>query len=378
MGQKNYKGAVTISDADGRIRLRWRYQSRRYSLNLFQYSRKNFALARKTALQIELDMVQGSFDCSLAKYKGEELLPETGHAKSIVQSFEGWAKNYKQLDCDVNIGYYTIRNMLCRWGDIGEFQLLQKLNQENLAPKTYNCRLSVLRHFSDYMVRSGLWKSNPLEGVCPRKLKRTKPGSRMPFTVQDIERILDAVRTNQFSSKASRYPHAHYYPFLYFIFKTGVRNAEAVGLRAGAVDWEARVIHIRETLARSTRGTHAGARVRKETKNGKERKLPLTPDLAEVLAPLMEGKNADDLLFTSFSKKAIDDRMFQRRVFKPILKGLGIQERDLYACRHTFGSRCISEGISPVMTSFLMGNNPETALRNYTHQITLPPDLPSI
>jgi hypothetical protein len=26
----------------------------------------------------------------------------------------------------------------------------------------------------------------------------------------------------------------------------------------------------------------------------------------------------------------------------------------------------------------LMGNNPETALRNYTHQITIPRDLPNI
>jgi integrase len=83
-------------------------------------------------------------------------------------------------------------------------------------------------------------------------------------------------------------------------------------------------------------------------------------------------------LFQSFNGLAIDDRMFQRRVFKPILKQLNIEDRVLYACRHTFGSRCIDAGITPVMTAFLMGNNPETALRNYTHQITIPRDLPNI
>jgi integrase len=106
--------------------------------------------------------------------------------------------------------------------------------------------------------------------------------------------------------------------------------------------------------------------------------LPLTDDLLNVLQPLIAKKQSDDLVFLSFSGGAIDDRMFQRRVFKPVLKGLGITDRDLYACRHTFGSRCIDQGITPVMTAFLMGNNPETALRNYTHQITLPQDLPSI
>jgi integrase len=61
-----------------------------------------------------------------------------------------------------------------------------------------------------------------------------------------------------------------------------------------------------------------------------------------------------------------------------VLKELKLEERVLYACRHTFGSRCIHEGLTPVMTAFLMGNNPETALRNYTHLIELPKGLPSI
>jgi integrase len=30
------------------------------------------------------------------------------------------------------------------------------------------------------------------------------------------------------------------------------------------------------------------------------------------------------------------------------------------------------------MTAFLMGNNPETALKRYTHQITIPKELPNI
>jgi integrase len=146
----------------------------------------------------------------------------------------------------------------------------------------------------------------------------------------------------------------------------------------GSVDVKLERILIKEVLARTVKGTHAEARVRKETKNGKERMLPLSPELKAVLVPLLEGKEADDLVFTSPTGVAIDDRMFQRRVFKPVLRALGIKERVLYACRHTFGSRCIQEGINPVVTAFLMGNNPETALRNYTHLIDLPSSLPKL
>ena len=74
----------------------------------------------------------------------------------------------------------------------------------------------------------------------------------------------------------------------------------------------------------------------------------------------------------------IDDHNFQNRVFKKVLQELKIPERVLYAARHTFGSRCVDGGMTPVMTAFLMGNNPETALRRYTHQISLPADLPEI
>ncbi|MDO8995509.1 tyrosine recombinase XerC [Sediminibacterium sp.] len=162
------------------------------------------------------------------------------------------------------------------------------------------------------------------------------------------------------------------------MFKTGVRNAEAVGLRVSSLDFTLNRVVIKEVLARTVNGTHAAARVRKETKNGKIRVLPFTDDLKGLLAPLLVGKLADDLVFTSISGKPIDDRMFQRRIFSVVLKGLNLPHRVLYACRHTFGSRCIEAGINPVMTAFLMGNNPETALRNYTHQLNIPNSLPEI
>ena len=97
-----------------------------------------------------------------------------------------------------------------------------------------------------------------------------------------------------------------------------------------------------------------------------------------MLKAIIKGKKQDELVFLSPTGKSIDDHNFQNRVFKKVLNELGISERVLYACRHTFGSRCIDAGITPVMTAFLMGNNPETALRNYTHQLNVPDTLPSI
>jgi integrase len=378
LGHKNSKGVISINDYKGRIRLRWRYQGVRYSLNLSRWDQLHLLQAKKLALQIEQDMILEQFDVTLDKYRDKPKAPVIKESRSMVNYFETWVKVYKQMDCEINIDYYNIRNTIRKWGDFNQKDMLKWLNKEKFAPSTYNSRLTILNSFADWLVKMKIWEENPLESVNKKRVPNTVKENSTPFTKDEITAILNAVNNDTFCPTGSRYKHSFYYPFIYFIFKTGVRNAEAVGLRVSSIDLIRKHILIKEVLARSTKGTHAEARVRKETKNGKERLLPLTDDLLEVLKPVLINKQPDDLVFQSFKGLPIDDRMFQRRVFKVVLKGLNIKDRALYACRHTFGSRCIDAGINPVMTAFLMGNNPETALKNYTHMISLPKDLPSI
>jgi integrase len=390
MNKKSKKGSVSISNFNEKARLRWRYKGHRYSLTKFEYNDYGIMKAKKLALEIEIDILEENFDTTLSKYSGFRTrgISATSNStnkavfknlnRSIVEHFEHWVQNYRHMNCESDVDYYSLRNTIRRWGRVDENNMLQKLNTEKYNPGTYNRKLGLLKLFTKWLFKHNIWSSDPLEDVMKRKARKTVKAKRLPFTTQEITSILEAIKHNTFSPKESRYTHSHYYPFIYFLFKTGVRPAEAIGLRVGSVDVGRKVIHIKEVLARTVKGTNASARVRKETKNGKERMLPLTEDLLAVIQPLLVEKDSDALVFQSFSGGAIDDRMFLRRVFKPVLKSLEIADKDLYACRHTFGSRCIDQGMSPVMTAFLMGNNPETALRNYTHQITLPKDLPEI
>jgi hypothetical protein len=52
MGQKNTKGTVTIINASGRIRLRWRFKAIRYSISLGAYTKSNLFQARIIALKM--------------------------------------------------------------------------------------------------------------------------------------------------------------------------------------------------------------------------------------------------------------------------------------------------------------------------------------
>jgi integrase len=68
MGTKKAKGSVSVENYRNRIRLRWRYQGKRYSLNLGVYNKTNLAAIKKTVLQIELDVACGNLDITLVLY----------------------------------------------------------------------------------------------------------------------------------------------------------------------------------------------------------------------------------------------------------------------------------------------------------------------
>ena len=377
MGQKNSKGAVSIINAKGRIRLRWRYQAIRHSLSLGAYTKANLIQARIVALKIEQDILVNNFDKTLFNYTGKVLLKPTT-SKSFVNLFEEWVKEYKQMDCEIHTNYNATRNMLRKWNQVSENNIVKKFNAETFCGTTYNRRLTILKSFANWLIIQKLWGFNPLLSVNNKRIKTMKNPNRTPFTEDEIRRILDAFKQNTACSSRSNCKHSHYYPFIYFIFKTGCRPSEAIGLRVSSIDFKNEVITIKEVLARTLKHTSSLHRVRKETKNGKIRSLPLTQDLIDVLKPLIDNKIADDLVFLSPKGKAIDDKNFQARIFRQVLNKLEIPHRVLYACRHTFGSRCIDSGLSPVMTAFLMGNSPEVALKNYTHQLQIPKNLPEI
>ena len=58
MGITNSIGPVSIKNFRGRIRLRWKYQSKRYSLNLAPYNIQNLPHTRKLAKIFE-DIANG-------------------------------------------------------------------------------------------------------------------------------------------------------------------------------------------------------------------------------------------------------------------------------------------------------------------------------
>lgn len=168
MGQRNSKGTVTIINANGRIRLRWRFKAIRHSISLGEYTKSNLIQARIIALKIEHDMLLNNFDKTLNSYSENKSNKSQVH-KSIVELFEEWVKDYKQMDCEIHTNYNSTRNMLRKWGKITEENITNKLNKEKVCNKTYNRRLRILKNFSLWLINRKIWTNSYLDEVTPKR-----------------------------------------------------------------------------------------------------------------------------------------------------------------------------------------------------------------
>jgi integrase len=389
MGQKskNSKGEISISNFQGRIRLRWRYAGERYSLNLpYAYLPENLHHGTVKVTEIKLDILKGCFDSTLEKYKPVAIVkPETFKQVEVsatikktqspillhdlVAQFNDWCINIRNVDVENSIDYLYTRRLLEKWVNVPIDQVAQKLNSENWAVTTYNRRLGYLNTFFLWLVNKRVIDLNPLQDVCrKREKKRKKNPRRIPLEESEILTFLEAIKNNTYCHPSSAIKHSYYYPFLSFIFYTGVRNAEAIGLRVRHVDFDSKTVEISEAFARTVKGTNHAARIQKGTKMENVRYLPLTDQLFSLLEYQLNGKAPDEFVFPSPTGLCIDDKMLQRRVIKPVLKELGFNDRDLYAARHSFGTRAVQQGMPLTDVAYLMGHSTiETASRNYVH-----------
>ncbi|MDX2046091.1 MAG: tyrosine-type recombinase/integrase [Chitinophagaceae bacterium] len=399
MGQKlrTPKGEISITNSDGRIRLRWRYGGERYSLNLpFVYLPENLHYASVKVAEIKLDILKGCFDTSLKKYEYQNLPKPIKDKEDIAEThlgvrnilllhelaskFDHWGKNIRNIDVDNSVDYLYIRKWLERCDGIPIHLIAQKLNDENWAITTYNRRLSYLNTFFSWLLESSLIVYNPLKNVCKKKGKGKKICSRRkPLEENEIITLLEAIKNDTYCPVNSRFKHSFYFPFLTFVFFTGVRNAEAIGLRVKHIDFMNNQIEVSETFARTIKGTNHAARRVKGTKMNNIRYLPLSEELRILLELQVKGKTPDDFVFKSPNGLSIDDKMFKRRVFKPVLMKLGLGDRDLYVARHSFGTRAVQQGLVLTDVAYLMGHSTvETTMRNYVSVAKATKNLPTL
>ncbi|MBD2596535.1 DUF3596 domain-containing protein [Nostoc spongiaeforme FACHB-130] len=378
---KASKGTVQVLSSNDRLQLRFRFAGKRHYLSIgLPDNAVNRKAAEAKARQIELDIVSGNFDPTLAKYKPQAALStvvvnETKSVSSKPSLAELWEKfiEYKRPQCSPNtmkLSYGVFSNHVKKLPthDLDKACEIRDhiLNTIPLySGKRFITRLAAC---CEWAIESGMLTENPFREMAqkinvPKSSKSKEIDEINPFSLQERDAIINAIETNRFCPRASAFKHSHYAPFVRFLFLTGCRPSEAIALQWKHISQDCRQINFEQAIIK----TESGKQIRQGLKTQERRKFPcndLLHQLLEFSKP--EIHNPESFVFPSPKDKVIDIDNFRERIWKTVIHGLGIEYRKLYQTRHTFITHALETGkLDAKDVARLVGNSPEIIYQHY-------------
>ncbi|WP_186440368.1 MULTISPECIES: tyrosine-type recombinase/integrase [Planktothrix] len=170
---------------------------------------------------------------------------------------------------------------------------------------------------------------NPFDGMAKEFKDNYEKNEPEPnaFSQQEKQAILEAFKNHSIPGNS----YKRYYPFVNFLFMTGCRPSEAIGLNWGNIN--ANYIVFKESI------TTVGGRVvkNKGSKNNKVRKFPMNEKLRDFIESIKpEDINPNDLVFPSPDHLPINYSNFSQRAWKTIVDPIVKRNTTPYSCRDTF------------------------------------------
>ena len=187
----------------------------------------------------------------------------------------------------------------------------------------------------------------PFQNIKQLKIKRTDVD---PFTLDQVRLILDRARPD----------YKNYFTVRFF---TGLRSGEINGLKWKYVDFERRVIMVRETVV---------AGEEEYTKNdSSQRDIQMSQVVFEALKGQESAtRHRSPYVFCNTLGKPLENKNFNCRVWLPLLRNLGLSPRRPYQSRHTAATLWLAAGENPEWIARQMGHTTtEMLFRVYSRYV---------
>jgi integrase len=366
--QKASKGSVGVETFQDRLKLRlpchlFGGKQKYLTLGMSDTS-ENRKLAEAKAKQIESDIAFERFDPTLAKYKPQIHLTLVAPTESqqLPILIELWDKytTYKSKTLSIttiNKDFKKTRNHIASLPThkLSEAVIIRDFLLEKLTPDATKRVLIQLKACCDWATDCELISNNPFIGMSQKVRVAVKDEDETinPFNKGEQEQIIAAFERNMY--------YNHYTNYVRFLFMTGCRTSEAIGLSWGHINSNLTLITFSEAVVEGNR---------KDTKTHKSRKFPINQSLKELLLSIKPSNpNADTPVFKAPKGGLIDAHNFLNRAWKTVLSGLNVPYRPQYHTRHTFITNCLETGVSVVQVAKWVGNSPEIIMKHYAGTI---------
>lgn len=222
---------------------------------------------------------------------------------------------------------------------------LASLKEEGLSSRSVNRKISSLKSFYKYQLRSGVVEQSPMNAITSPKVNK-----RLPVYVeqQDIATLFtDVVFPDDWEGRTDRL-------LLAIFYHTGMRLSELVNLRERQIDESNRTLKVLG-------------------KGNKERVIPVSPVLVALIQDycrqkrvLLEGGDTEYLLVTSKGRKLYAQYVY-RAVRKYLRQVTTIDKKSPHVLRHTFATHLTNSGADLNSVKELLGHSSLAATQVYTH-----------
>jgi len=218
--------------------------------------------------------------------------------------------------------------------------------------RTRNNMLYMLRAVFNLAVADGIIPKNPCATIESAQWQRKKPD---PFSIVEANRIIASLHEKRHEQVAN------FYEFMFF---SGLRTGEGLGLEWANIDMNKRVVVVKQSFVRGKM---------QETKTSSERTVKLTNRAFEAL----KRQKAWTLLSDSgrvfhnpaTNKPWAKEQNISEPNWKPTLKLLGIRYRKPYNTRATYATIGLMSGARPAYMAAQLGHSLEVFYRDYADWI---------
>ena len=242
------------------------------------------------------------------------------------------------------VGRITKPDILAYRADLAKVQARGKTT--TLSNRRINRLVNLLRQVINEAADRFDFRT-PFQNIKQLKIKRTDVD---PFTLDEVMKILATVRPD-FRS---------YYTMRFF---TGMRTGEADGLKWKYVDFEKRMILVRETIVMGE-----DEYTKNDSSQRDIRMSQVVYDALKAQEKVTLGKC--DYVFCNRNGQPLDNKNVTNRVWYPLLRHLDLPQRRAYQTRHTAATLWLAAGESPEWIAKQMGHTTtEMLFRVYSRYV---------
>jgi integrase/recombinase XerC len=221
---------------------------------------------------------------------------------------------------------------------------LASLKERKISSKSINRKISSLKSFFKYQLRTGTLEKSPMAGIIS-----PKSGKRLPVYVQEKDMMLlteHVAFPDDWMGKTDRL-------LIRIFYNTGVRLTELVTLKDIQVD-------------------PGAAMMRVYGKGNKERMIPLSNSLVEELClyqkeKQVSGRDVSETLLVNERGKALYVKYAYLAVKKWLSQVTTIDKKSPHVLRHSFATHLMDHGADLNSVKELLGHSSLAATQLYTH-----------